>query len=44
MKLNDASLSDCIKVYRNVLSSDWCDDLITYFNHSLHYRTDDHRK
>ena len=44
MKLNNASLSDCIKVYSNIFSSDWCEDLITYFENSLYVRTDDHRK
>ena len=37
-------LSECIKVYDGVFSSTWCEDLISYFENSLHYRTDDHRK
>ncbi len=40
---NSSSLSDCI-YSKKVFSSDWCEDLITYFENSLHYRTDDHRK
>jgi len=40
---NSSALSDCI-FYEKVFSEDWCEDLIVYFENSLHYRTDDHRK
>jgi len=40
---NNSFLSDCI-VTKRVFASDWCEDLIDYFENSLHYRTDDHRK
>ena len=40
---NNSFLSDCIYT-KEVFSSDWCEDLISYFENSLHYRTDDHRK
>jgi len=41
---NNSFLSDCIVQYENIFSSDWCEDLISYFETSLHQRTDDHRK
>lgn len=40
----DTSLSRCIKVYDGVFASDWCEDLISYFETSVYFRTDDHRK
>ncbi len=40
---NNSFLSDCI-VTKRVFASDWCEDLIDYFEYSLHFRTDDHRK
>lgn len=41
---NNSFLSDCIVQYDHVFCSDWCSDLISYFENSLHQRTDDHRK
>ena len=43
-KSNSSSLAECIQVYDGVFASDWCEDLISYFETSIHYRTDDHRK
>jgi len=43
-KSNNHSLSDCIKTYKNVMASDWCEDLISYFDTSLRVYTKDHRK
>ena len=43
-KSNSSHLGDCIVQYKNQFAGDWCEDLIDYFNHSLYYRTDDHRK
>ena len=43
-KSNSSSLAECIQVYNGVFASDWCEDLISYFETSIHYRTDDHRK
>jgi len=40
----DSHLSECIKTYDKVFTSDWCEDLISYFENSLQIRTDDHRK
>ena len=40
---NNSFLADCIYT-KEVFSSDWCEDLISYFENSLYYRTDDHRK
>ena len=43
-KSNSSSLAECIQVYDRVFCSTWCEDLISYFETSIHYRTDDHRK
>lgn len=41
---NNSPLSECIKEYHDIFTEDWCENLISYFESSLHYRTDDHRK
>lgn len=41
---NSSHLADCIVEYKNQFASDWCEDLVSYFENSIHFRTDDHRK
>ena len=41
---NSSHLSDCIQIYPKTLAEDWCEDLISYFETSIRFKTNDHRK
>ncbi len=41
---NNTSLYDCIGIYENAVSPEFCQMLIEHFESSITFRTDDHRK